>query len=230
MLQPWDRCKGYGWVPGDSPLVGMWEEHSKLTLPQGQTHFWVPIVGAVFWSTVNSLMSWESWWFLTTWIPIGFQTSHAPNSFLTPGNPLTHRGLLLPWPLGWSSWPCSRPLAALQSSPSGLKSQSLTPAWLSPCCKQAQLISLILLSPMPYFEIMSDSLHLSWAMFTDGRLKKVIFPNSKLVTYIKTRDKLDWKISLLGFVFCYKDGFRVIYKIKISSHGWVTEWIMIYLY
>lgn len=96
---------------------------SKLTLPQGQTHFWVPIVGAVFWSTVNSLMSWESWWFLTTWIPIRLQTSHAPNSFLTPGNPLTLRGLLLPWPPGWGSWPCSRPLAALPSSPSGLKSQ-----------------------------------------------------------------------------------------------------------
>lgn len=26
---------------------------SKLTLPQGQTHFWAPIVAAVFWSTVK---------------------------------------------------------------------------------------------------------------------------------------------------------------------------------
>lgn len=99
-----------------------------------------------------------------------------------------------------------------------------------PCGKQAQLTSLILLSPRLYVEIMSDSLHLSRAIFTDWTLKKVLFPNSKLVRYTKARDKLDWKISLLGFVFCYKDGLHVIYKIEISSNGWVIEWIMIYLY
>lgn len=47
-------------------------------------------------------------------------------------NPLTHGGLPPSMPPGWSSWPCSRPLAALESSPSGLKSQPLTPAWPSP--------------------------------------------------------------------------------------------------